>query len=289
MSQAVSTSVSDRTQRAEARRRHARRTKGIAFVATVVISYLVYCAWVYFAQDSLVFPAAGAGYSRLTIPAGVEVIELGREGRARIAVATPRSKPRGVLIHFVGNGEDLSSGVRWSKAFTDFGLVSLVPEYPGYGQSEGSPSVESFFAMAERVADEAQRRATELGVPLFVSGWSIGTFSAVHLASKGYGQRLLLAAPPTNILEIARREYPLAPISWLLAYPFDSAMLASKVQMPTLILHGDADRVVPLSMGRALATALPNARMLVVKGGHALYGRFEVTRYKAEIEALLFE
>ena len=41
--------------------------------------------------------------------------------------------------------------------------------------------------------------------------------------------------------------------------------------MPTLVIHGDADPLVPIESGYATAKAIPNADMLVFEGmGHDL-------------------
>jgi pimeloyl-ACP methyl ester carboxylesterase len=43
----------------------------------------------------------------------------------------------------------------------------------------------------------------------------------------------------------------------------------SSLRVPTLVVHGDADRLVPLEAGRATAEAIPGARLEVVPGmGH---------------------
>lgn len=42
-----------------------------------------------------------------------------------------------------------------------------------------------------------------------------------------------------------------------------------RLKVPTLVVHGDADRLVPLEAGRATAEAIPGARLVVVPGmGH---------------------
>jgi pimeloyl-ACP methyl ester carboxylesterase len=42
-----------------------------------------------------------------------------------------------------------------------------------------------------------------------------------------------------------------------------------KISQPTLVIHGDADVIVPIARGRELAAALPNARLVVLPGaGH---------------------
>lgn len=44
--------------------------------------------------------------------------------------------------------------------------------------------------------------------------------------------------------------------------------LARQIRVPTLVLHGRDDRVVPLEEGRNLASLIPGARFEIVEGGH---------------------
>ena len=45
----------------------------------------------------------------------------------------------------------------------------------------------------------------------------------------------------------------------------------SKLDIPTLVVHGDEDPLVPLEAGRDTAEAIPNAELLIIKGmGHEL-------------------
>jgi pimeloyl-ACP methyl ester carboxylesterase len=52
------------------------------------------------------------------------------------------------------------------------------------------------------------------------------------------------------------------------ASPSRQSALAS-LRVPTLVIHGDADRLVPLAAGRATAAAIPDARLEIIEGmGH---------------------
>jgi pimeloyl-ACP methyl ester carboxylesterase len=56
----------------------------------------------------------------------------------------------------------------------------------------------------------------------------------------------------------------------VLASPDRTAALA-QIDVPTLVVHGDADPLVNVKAGEATAAAIPGARMVVVAGmGHAL-------------------
>lgn len=43
------------------------------------------------------------------------------------------------------------------------------------------------------------------------------------------------------------------------------------VKIPTLVIHGDEDPMIPLAAGKAIAEAIPNAKLKIIKGmGHAM-------------------
>jgi pimeloyl-ACP methyl ester carboxylesterase len=225
---------------------------------------------VYALQDVLVFPGAARGAAVETpVVQGVSVDWLVCPDGSRFRYATAEADaPRAVLLLFLGNGEDLRSGVPKAEELTGYGAISVVPEYPGYGESEGRPSVASLYACAEAAAAYAGGIAAERGLPLVVVGTSLGSFPAVYLASRGIGDRLLLAAPPTSIAEAGARRYPWLPVRSLIRHRFDSLALAPDVRCPTLVVHGDRDDIVPMDMGERLARALRGEFIRVEGHGH---------------------
>ena len=72
----------------------------------------------------------------------------------------------------------------------------------------------------------------------------------------------------------ARLEYPTPPECWRAQYDSASAWVLrgspiEQIAVPTLVVHGDQDRVVPLSNGRGIASRIPGAELVVVPGvGH---------------------
>jgi pimeloyl-ACP methyl ester carboxylesterase len=51
----------------------------------------------------------------------------------------------------------------------------------------------------------------------------------------------------------------------------DRTELLARVEVPTLVLHGEADPLVPVAGGRATAAAVPGARLVTYPGmGHDL-------------------
>jgi hypothetical protein len=64
---------------------------------------------------------------------------------------------------------------------------------------------------------------------------------------------LVLEAPYTSMVAMAKRIYPFLPVSWLLFDRYETERHITGVTMPILILHGVRDELIPVSMGRDLA------------------------------------
>jgi pimeloyl-ACP methyl ester carboxylesterase len=247
--------------------------RAVIWILAPLALYVLVVGAMWIGQDRLIFVGArwGKGAAVPAVP-GVRVERLALpEGRGsfRVAIAEPDA-PVGVIVWFVGNGEDIRSGVEWAGLWARYRLLTLVAEYPGYGDSGGTVGVRDFFAAAERLAAEGRARADRAALPLCGGGTSLGTFSAVHLAAHGLVDRLLLRSPPTSLVAAARSHYPWLPVGWLLRHRFDSTALAAQVRCPVLVVHGDLDRVVPQHMGRELAAAFrgPSEFVDAVGFGH---------------------
>ena len=133
-----------------------------------------------------------------------------------------------------------------------FGVVAV--SYRGFGGSTGSPSEAGLLLDADAAyAFCTDRYAAER---IVVWGESLGTGVAVALASKHPVGRLILEAPLTSAAEVAWRSYPLIPIGLLMKDQFRSDARIGAVTVPTLVLHGELDRVVPIAFGERLYKAI---------------------------------
>lgn len=246
------------------------RRRVIQLLLYALVGYALLVTLVWCQQDRLTFPGAGRGDRGVDTP-GVDLFTLqGHGGLAFRAVRRVPPQPRAVLAFFVGNGEDLHSAAWQVAELAEHGVAVVSGEYPGYGSSAGKPGVESILAMADAVASHAEALARELQVPFVVGGSSLGTCPAMHVAAKGAAARCLLRAPPTSLVEVAQRQFWWLPVSALLRHRFDNAALAPRVRCPVLIVHGDADTIVPCEFGEKLRSLCAGpAELIVVPGaGH---------------------
>jgi pimeloyl-ACP methyl ester carboxylesterase len=158
-----------------------------------------------------------------------------------------------------------------SAAQTGFLLV----DYPGYGLCQGKPSRQSIRESSEgafqALAQELKLEPERLEQDLNVLGLSIGTAAGLEFASRHPIQHIILLAPFTSLLDIARRSVG-SPLCYLLYDRFDNEQrireLTRRATAPRIdIFHGSADTLVPPRMGQALAQLSPeHARFHPVEG-----------------------
>jgi pimeloyl-ACP methyl ester carboxylesterase len=177
---------------------------------------------------------------------------------------SPMHAPEALWVLFHGNG---SLALEWlehlprGKTPTGFLLI----DYPGYGKCAGRSSRDAIIASFEAALQILQRRypAVRPAVErsLNVLGYSLGAAVALELATRHPTQHIVLLAPFTSMHDIASHVV-VWPVTALLRERFDNlralTTLAQRPVMPAVtIVHGDADEVVPVAMGRALAQTLP--------------------------------
>lgn len=242
-------------------------------VFTVLLALgLVYagiCGLLFVMQDRMVFPGAGhgdRGLPPLAVAAQIEWIGPA-ERRTRAMIVSPE-RPAHVIVYFGGNGEDLFASAWTVESLARHRGEVIGVEHPGYGASGGTPSQANLLANASDAAAFARARATAAGVPLIIAGSSLGTFCAVHVAAEGGADKLLLRSPPTTLAAAAKKGFWWLPLGLLLRHRFDNLANAERVRCPVLVVHGEADNIVPVAFGQELAAAL-RAKFVPVPGcGH---------------------
>jgi uncharacterized protein len=193
-----------------------------------------------------------------------------KDGRDVHALHFRNPNAKRTVVHFHGNAETIASIGGTASDLTARGLSVLLVEYRGYGSSResGPPTEAGLYLDAEAALDAlAAEGVTSDQVVLW--GMSLGTGVATEMAARGRGRALILVAPFTSITAIVDRVAPgLLPSRFIARDRFDSLAKAPSVRIPTVVVHGDADEVVPWDMGRDLASAIHGAKLVTVPGAH---------------------
>jgi len=179
-----------------------------------------------------------------------------------------------VLVAFHGNAETAASRIGWARWIADrTGWSIFVPEYRGYSGLPGVPTYEG----SQRDARAAYAWVRDsLGIPperIGILGFSLGTAIATELASDVRPSVLVLEAPFTSARDMARiaTAWPVAAMWRAIArVRFDTRRRVAALDVPVWVVHGDADRIIPPRMGRAVheAARRPGELLMVPGAGH---------------------
>jgi pimeloyl-ACP methyl ester carboxylesterase len=182
---------------------------------------------------------------------------------------------RGIVLYFHGNAGSLGSWQYVSPDITSKHYDLLIIDYRGYGKSSGKISEKGFYLDAEASYEELKKLGySDRQIVLY--GRSLGTGVAVELALGKNARGLILEAPFTNLPDLASCLFPIFLPALYIPYKFDNVGKAASIRMPTLILHGDADELIPTGQSKRVFEALSGKkeRVLIKDGGHNTLSEF---------------
>lgn len=154
-----------------------------------------------------------------------------------------------VLIHH-GQGGNLTFLRPFAEIFLNCGANVLIYDYEGFGRSDGEPSIEALHRDGLAAFDYLCNKEKIPREQIVNCGESLGTGVAAYVTEKRFGAGLILFSPYTSVFDCGQQRYPL-----LYAYPrflFPNAELECRsclkgIHPPTVIVHGTADFVIPVS------------------------------------------
>ena len=132
-------------------------------------------------------------------------------------------------------------------------------DYPGYGLCQGKPHPstikESLQALGPLISERCKLAPGGLAAKGIVWGHSLGAAVAL-MAAEEYGiRRAVLLSPFTSTMDMTKTVFGV-PLGFIVTHRFDNEPnLAGliKRQGKAWILHGSADEVIPVRMGKQLA------------------------------------
>ncbi|CCB64009.1 MULTISPECIES: alpha/beta hydrolase [unclassified Hyphomicrobium] len=241
---------------------------------TLVLLYVVVAGAMYVAQRRFLYfpdpvrtaPAAAGlvGVSELVIPTP--------DGEKLIAWYRKARPGQPTLLYLHGNGGSLAFRAETMRKYIEHGRGMLMLAYRGFSGSTGSPTETANVADA-KLAYETLIRDGVKPHDIILYGESLGSGVAIQVAKDEKVEGLILDAPYTSILELASAEFPWLPVRLLLKDRYESIKYIHDVHVPIFIMHGDADEVVPVEMGRRLFAAAnePKEIKIIPGGGHVIH------------------
>lgn len=237
--------------------------------------------------------------------AGVEPVSYVTDDGLRlqgwhVPAACSRSESRGRIVFFPGNGFHRGRRGTTCRVLSELGLDVFLFDYRGYGENPGSPQERLISADAHAIwrflTEERMVPASEIILYGESLGGGVATRLAAELCTGGSSPAgLILCATFSSLLDAAGYHYGWLPLRRILVENYPSVELIQAVNCPTLLMHGEQDRVVPIVLGRRLYDAARSASVNGVgkrfvrfpKAGHNDIIKVDESVYRAGIAEFL--
>lgn len=178
------------------------------------------------------------------------------------------------LVFFHGNAGTIADRIDRARMVQGWGLGVMLVEWRGYGGNPGRPSEAGLLADGRAaLAWLAAQGCPPDRVVLY--GESLGSGVALILGAEAAAAgsppgAVILDGGFTSAVDVARRRYPFAPVGWLMKDRFEGLAALARLPAPLLVMHGEADPIVPVAMGRRLEAAAPGPAegFYPPRGGH---------------------
>jgi uncharacterized protein len=224
--------------------------------------------------DRAVFVGANLDMQRTPRPSDARQIWLDRPG-ARLeswffqSSSAPAANAPAVL-YFHGNAELIDNNIGLARAYAAQGFHVLLAEYRGYGGSTGSPSAPTLPGDAAAFFDLLAEQPEVDSARIIVIGRSLGGAAAGAVLAQRRPCAASLEQTFTSLADmVAAAGFP----SFLAGDHLNTAQAVRRFSGPVLVMHGQADEVIPFAQGRrlgAIAAERPDAqsRFVSFPGGH---------------------
>jgi uncharacterized protein len=201
----------------------------------------------------------------------------------------PRSDK--IVLVSEGNGGNMVYLTQVAELLLQCNASVLLYDYEGYGESEGNPSL-------RRICDDGlaafdyMKNTLAGDKKLVLLGVSLGTGVSCQIAAHRKVDAIILTSPFTSLLSMAKQKVGFIRAMPTFALPrqhLDNVAVLSKPHPPLLILHGDADTMIPISEAEKLfeAASEPKTFVKLPKAGHNDVFRTTKAEYLAALKTFL--
>ena len=155
------------------------------------------------------------------------------------------------IVYFHGNAGKLENRIYKLNYFKEMDVNFLIIAWRGFSGNNGKPTEKGLYEDGK----SAITWLKNLGLfeeDIIIYGESLGTGIATELAQNNKFAGLILETPFTSMTEAAKNFYPYIPVGLLLKDKYKNDKKISNINIPLLVMHGEADQIVPFWMGKKI-------------------------------------
>ena len=225
----------------------------LQLVLIIFFLYFFVLVFLYFYQRNLLYHPNENNYSGDKILVDIKKVKIRTSDNIELLgwYHEKNLKDLKTLIYFHGNAGSLENRIHKLNHFQDMNINFLIIAWRGFSGNNGTPSEQGIYEDGKSAINWiAEKKVDEKNIILY--GESLGTGVATHLAQNKSYAGIILETPFTSMVHAAKIFYPYVPVNLILKDKFENYKKIKNINSPILVMHGEADQIVPFSMGKKI-------------------------------------
>ena len=222
-------------------------------VSFLIIIYLIFLFILYNFQRSLLYHHTENNYQGDKLTVEIEKVKILTEDNIELSAWYHKKKSGDykTILYFHGNAGTLENRIHKINHFEDMEINFLLISWRGFNGNDGKPTEQGLYLDAK----SAIKWLSNKGIgeeKIIIYGESLGSGVATEISQNKNFAGVILESPFTSMIDAGKSRYPIFPISLLLKDRYESDKKIKNIKSPILIMHGEADKIVPFRMGKKL-------------------------------------
>ncbi len=224
---------------------------------TIIIAssliYLIVLVFLFFFQRSLLYKPNVNNYFNDRLKVDIEEVQIKTSDNINLLGWFHKKDLNKfkTIVYFHGNAGKLENRIHKLNHFKDMDVNFLIISWRGFSGNSGKPTEKGLYEDGKSTIDWLKNIGlSDKDIVLY--GESLGTGIATHIAQNRKFAGLVLETPFTSMVDAAKNVYPYIPVGILLKDRYENEKKIKHINIPVLVMHGEADQIVPFKMGKKI-------------------------------------
>jgi len=225
----------------------------LSVVGLVLIIYLIITFILYKSQRNLLYHPSENNYSGDKLIVSIDKVKIKTDDNIELLAWYHDKDIQNykTILFLHGNAGSLENRIHKINHFNEMEINFLIISWRGFSGNEGKPTEEGLY----KDAKSAVKWLINKGVKkenIIIYGESLGTGIATEISQNNNFAGIILESPFTSMIAAGKSKYPIFPVGLLLKDKYESDKKIKNIKSPVLIMHGEADTIVPFWMGKEM-------------------------------------
>ena len=225
----------------------------LSIIIASSLIYLIVLVFLFFFQRSLLYHPNVNNYFNDKLKVDIEEVQIETSDNINL-IGWFHKKDLNrfkTVVYFHGNAGKLENRIHKLNHFKDIDVNFLIISWRGFSGNSGKPTEKGLYEDGKSTIDWLKNIGLS-DKDIVIYGESLGTGIATHIAQNRKFAGLVLETPFTSMVDAAKNVYPYIPVGILLKDRYENEKKIKHINIPILVMHGEADQIVPFKMGKKI-------------------------------------